>query len=313
MARRKPSIIYQTLQRLDELKRFGESKHLAKQQERERCRETGERYNPAKVEGIYSFKTYQVYKEHCLKFVSWARETHGVKNLERAREYVKEYLEKHIREGRSAWTVRVEASALAKLYGCQSTDFGVKLPERRREDIHRSREEREHDRKFSEERNRDLVEFCKATGLRRKELLRLQARDIIERDGVVFIHVHQGKGGRERVVQVVEEYRYHVLALKQRAESEGREKVFERIPVRADIHAYRREYAMERYREIERDPEQYERARERWKEYKQERRYEGPDIYRRRDGREFDRAILLEVSRDMGHNRVDVIARHYLD
>jgi integrase len=313
MARRKPSIIYQTLQRLDELKRFGESKHLAKQEERERCIEKGERYNPARVEGIFSHKTYQVYKEHCLKFVSWARETHGVKNLERAREYVKEYLEKHIGEGRSAWTVRVEASALAKLYGCQSTDFGVKLPERRREDIHRSREEREHDRKFSEERNRDLVEFCKATGLRRKELLRLQARDIIERDGVVFIHVHQGKGGRERVVQVVEEYRDHVLALKQRAESEGREKVFERIPVRADIHSYRREYAANRYKEIERDPEQYKKARERWEEYKRERGCEGPDTYRRRDGREFDRAILLEVSRDMGHNRVDVIARHYLD
>lgn len=313
MARRKPSIIYQTLQRLDELKRFGESKHLAKQQERERCRETGERYNPAKVEGIYSFKTYQVYKEHCLKFVSWARETHGAKTLEKAREYVKEYLEKHIEEGRSAWTIRLEASALAKLYGCSSVDFGVKLPERRREDIHRSRLEREHDRKFSEEKNRDLIEFCRGTGLRRKELAALQPRDIIERGGVLYIHVRRGKGGRERVARVTEEYREHVLKLKERAEEEGRERIFERIPVRADIHSYRREYAASRYKEIERDPEQYERARERWEIWKRERGYEGPDTYRRRDGREFDRAILLEVSRDMGHNRVDVIARHYLD
>ncbi|MDF9407837.1 hypothetical protein L7E55_05600 [Pelotomaculum isophthalicicum JI] len=28
------------------------------------------------------------------------------------------------------------------------------------------------------------------------------------------------------------------------------EKIFERIPVRADIHSYRRKYAKERYREL---------------------------------------------------------------
>jgi integrase len=268
---------------LDELKRFGQSKHQAKLEERERCKERGEKYNPARVEGIYSYKTYQVYKEHCLRFATWAREAHGVKTLEKAREYVKEYLERHVGEGRSAWTVRVE------------------------------RGEREHDRKFSEERNRDLIEFCRGTGLRRKELAALQPRDIIERGGVLYIHVRRGKGGRERVARVVEEYREHVLKLKERAEEEGRERIFERIPVRADIHAYRREYAANRYKEIERDTEQYERARERWEIWKRERGYEGPDTYRRRDGREFDRAILLEVSRDMGHNRVDVIARHYLD
>jgi len=313
MARRKPSIIYQVLARLDELKRFGESKHLAKLQERERCRETGERYNPARVDGIYSYATYTAYKKHCLDFANWAREKKGAKTLEQAREYVRTYLERHIQEGRSAWTVRLKASALAKLYNCSSSDFGIELPKRKREDIHRSRGEKVRDRDFSEEKNRDIVDFCRGTGLRRKELARLEARDIIERDGVVYVHVRQGKGGRERVARVAEEYKEHVLQIRERAEKEGHERVFERIPSHMDVHGYRREYAANRYREIERDPEQYERARERWEEYKRERGYEGPDTYRRRDGREFDRAILLEVSRDMGHNRVDVIARHYLD
>ena len=312
MARRKPSIIYQVLSRLDGLKRFGESKHLAKQLERERCRETGEKYNPARVDGIYSYSPFHTYKKHCLSFANWAREK-GAKTLEQAREHVREYLQEHIREGRSAWTIRLEASALAKLYGCNSTDFGVELPKRQRENIHRSRGEKTRDKDFSEERNKDIVDFCRGTGLRRKELSRLQTRDTIERGDVVYVHVRQGKGGRERVVRVVEEYREHVLQMRERAEKEGRERVFERIPSHMDVHGYRREYAANRYREIERDPEQYERARERWQEYKQEREYEGPDTYRRRDGREFDRAILLEVSRDMGHNRVDVIARHYLD
>jgi len=114
-------------------------------------------------------------------------------------------------------------------------------------------------------------------------------------------------------LRVVEEYKEHVLKVRDRALERGQERLFERIPVRADIHSYRRDYAEERYREIERDPIQYERALERWEAWKHERGYDGPDEYRRRDGRVFDRAILLKVSRDMGHNRVDVIARHYLD
>ena len=157
MARKRPSIIKQTLMRLDELKRFGQSKHLAKQEERERSIERGEKYNPARVDGIYSYKTYAVYKEHSLKFVTWAREKHGSRTLEQAREHVREYLQEHIRDGRSAWTVRVEAAALAKLYGCSSNSFGVELPSRRREDIHRSREEREQNRVVEE--NRDLLNF----------------------------------------------------------------------------------------------------------------------------------------------------------
>lgn len=313
MARKRPSIIKQTLMRLDELKRFGQSKHLAKQEERERSIERGEKYNPARVDGIYSYKTYAVYKEHSLKFVTWAREKHGSRTLEQAREHVREYLQEHIRDGRSAWTVRVEAAALAKLYGCSSNSFGVELPSRRREDIHRSREEREHDRKFSEEKNRDLIEFCRGTGLRRKELSIVRPQDVVQKGEEVYIRVIRGKGGKERVLRVVEEYKEHVLKVRDRALERGQERLFERIPVRADIHSYRRDYAEERYREIERDPIQYERALERWEAWKHERGYDGPDEYRRRDGRVFDRAILLKVSRDMGHNRVDVIARHYLD
>jgi hypothetical protein len=162
---RKGSIIYQVLTRLRELQRFGQSKHAAKQAEKERCKREGIPWNPARVEGIYSFGTYQDYKERCLRFANWVRTEKGVKDLEQARAYVKEYLEKEIAEGKSAWTLRLDSAALAKLFGCPSTEFGVKLPTRSRENIHRSRLEREHDKHFSERRNRDVVEFCRATGL----------------------------------------------------------------------------------------------------------------------------------------------------
>jgi hypothetical protein len=36
-------------------------------------------------------------------------------------------------------------------------------------------------------------------------------------------------------------------------------------------------------------------------------------IYNRRDGRVFEKFLLAIVSKNLGHNRVDVVARHYLD
>jgi len=301
---RRESIIHQVLSRIDELKRFGQSKHEAKQAEKERCRAAGEKWNPARVPGIFSHKTCDVYKEHCLNFARWARETYGCRTLEQAREHVGEWLMRpRERDGgpRSAWTVRVEAAALAKLYRCRSTDFGVELPRRSREDIHRSRVAREHDRHFSEAKNRDAVDFCRATGLRRKELIEARWRDVYRgEDGRLYVHVERGKGGRSREVPVLERYRERVWELRERARAEGRDRLFERVPNRADIHGYRREYASERYRELERERRREEPERER-------------EVYRRRDGREFDREILRQVSRDLGHNREDVIARHYLD
>jgi integrase len=310
--RGRESIVHETVRLMKEMTRFGESKHEAKQAERERCLATGEKYIPGKVPGIYSYSTYHAYMEHSLAFAEWARSKHGAKSLAEAREHVPEYLRHDIEAGKSAWTVRLEAAALAKLYGCSSTDFGVELPKRHREDISRSREERPHDRKFSEERNIDLADFCRGTGLRRREVADVSAGDIRTYEGVVWVHVENGKGGREREVRVVGEYAPRVLELKK--EAEGLERMFDHIPGRADIHAWRREYASARYAEIENDPEQMEAARKAWERWKDDHAYTGPDTYTRRgeDGKVFDRAVLLGISRDMGHNRVDVVARYYL-
>lgn len=306
---KKGSIVYQVLTRIDELKRFGQSKHAAKMAEKARCERTGEKWNPARVEGIYSHVTCDSYKAEGIKFAHWARDEKGCRTLEQARQYVPEYLQRSIDEGKSAWTVRLRAAALAKIYGCKTTDFGVELPTRHRENIHRSRQEREHDRHFSARNNRDLINFCKGTGLRRKEISTLTWRDIYRgEDGRTYVHVDRGKGGRSREVPVLRAYEQHIWNMRERAASEGRERVIEKIPQRADVHSWRREYAMERYKEIER-----ERDQEELRERERERDQEEMRWYRRRDGRTFDREILREVSQNLGHNREDVIARHYLD
>lgn len=295
--RRRPSIVKETLDTLQAQIRFGESKHLVKKMEKERAEKEGRPWNPAKVTGIFSIKTYQVYKEHCLDFVNWARDKYGVRTLHDARPFVKEYLSECQSKGHSAYTLRTKGAALAKLYGCSSLDFGFKYPNRRRAEITRSRGAAKRDANFSEKNNADLVLFCRATGLRRKELSQVKPEDIYRAaNGRVFVHVKEGKGGRPREVPVLWKYNDEVWVLREKAISEGREKMFPKVSSNADIHSYRREYAQALYLETyEKLPLEMER-----------------EYYRTRDGLHFERHCLVAVTKALGHNRKDVAVRNYL-
>jgi site-specific recombinase XerD len=250
---------------------------------RERCLTAGQVWNPARVDGIYSIGTMATYRKECIAFAEWAKERHGCRWLDECREHVSEYLRERVGRGDSPWTLQMVRSALRKLYRDPELAKDVELPIRHKNRVARSRGEKPMDREFSEERNRDLVDFCRATGLRRHELAALRVGDVYERDGKTYVHVEQGKGGRSREVPVLEKYRERVQGIVY-----GRgdhERVFDRIPVRADVHGYRRDYARERYRELT------------GREYDRNNR---------------DRAAIREISQNLGHNREDVVTRSYL-
>lgn len=182
-----PSLKKQVIDRLMAMASYGQSKYADKQ------RNGGK---PARGK-VYSYQTMRNYQYAAVGFTRWAK-GQGCRTLEDARPLTGQYLQKRMDEGKSAWTIRLDAAALAKVYQVKMSELGVKLSSRRRENItqHRTKAWRGH---FSEERNRDLVELCRATGLRRCELAKLRPEDVqCGPDGVVRIHVPRGKGGRER-------------------------------------------------------------------------------------------------------------------
>ena len=199
-------------------------------------------------EGIYSYETYHAYTKHCLAFAKYCKEQHHCKTLAECRGYVDEYLASRSRL--SSYTIKLDAAALGKLYGC-STDEFVSTQPRLRANISRSRREAVRDKHFSETNNASLVTFCKSTGLRRHELAALRGEDWKEEDGSLYIHIRSGKGGKERYAKVIGNTDV-VLEMMQAA---GNGKVFPHIPVAADIHGYRREYATAYYKAIARPME----------------------------------------------------------
>lgn len=279
---KKGSLLHQVKTALDEKLAIGESKFEDKK-------------IGATADKIYSWNTYKTYLKHNIYFIQWAKENHQIKSLDEGKKYVNEWLEMREKEGLSAYTVKLETSALMKLYSI-SSDKIYKSNARYRANIQRSRGEKVRDKHFSEEKHKDLVRFCRATGLRRAELQQLRGTDLIEINGEPFICVSRGaKGGRHRNIPLAFEKDF-IQALMR---SKGEEKVFEKVPNGADIHSYRAEFATRLYKKLARDIDSLPKSEK---------------YHCRKDlkGVCYDKKAMLEVSKALGHNRISVIAGHYI-
>lgn len=284
--RNKVPLVDQVKQALDSKLAIGRSKHQDKLSEEEK-REITSNY-------IYSWSTYRGYLKHGCYFVLWCKEKYRCKSLEQCRSHVDEWLES--RKALSASTQKLEASSLAKIYGCSTTEF-IKTDARLRANIKRSRGKKKRDAHFSEAKNRELVEFCKSSGLRRAELSALLGNCLKEEDGIYYIIVRSGsKGGKHREVQVIGNIDLVVRIMNEA----GNEKVWNKIHNAADIHSYRGDYATAIYLANARPLEQIPKCD----------RY-----YCRKDkkGVWYDKEAMKITSKALGHNRISIIAEHYLN
>lgn len=242
---------------------------------------------------IYSWNTYRTYLKHCCYFVKWAKNEYGCKNLDNAREYIKEYLEMRINGNLSAYTQKLEAAALAKLYSCSSKDFDVITDVRCRSNITRSRGQKLRDKHFSEEKNSDFVNFCKSTGLRRSELKLLRKEHLhLDENGNYYLDV-VGKGGRRRKAIILDNKAVDFI------ENSINDKIFPKVPNGADIHSYRADYCTAVYNKFARFKDNIPKS---------DRYYCRGDL----KGICYDKKAMKIASQALGHNRISVIASHYI-
>ncbi len=287
------SIIREAIERLDTLMAIGQSRFQAKQAQRAASPDAGWTVSTGK---IHSHTTRKVYQQHILAFINWARTNHGITRLawldQRADDLVTQYLTEHVVADRSAYTLQTERAALRLFFGNWSLAAAVSLPTRTRTTITRSRGPAGHDRHFQPSHWQAHIRFAQACGLRRAELRDLRVRDVYAAsDGTLFVHVKHGKGGRPREVPVLKGHEQEVLTVVQ-----GRaphEKVFDHIPGHMDVHSYRRDSAQRRYLQHALDQAL-------------------PPVEGRLRRDDYDPAAAQQVSWALGHNRLDVVLRHYL-
>ena len=329
----------QAYERLTSMQAFGESKKDAVSEGTEKNK-------------IYSYNTYSTYWKHIKYFIRWVQDTYPeCTTLKAAKRHVTEWLQSRVEQvdskGQhlSAWTIQTEAAAVNKLFGIDKADPDrFQPPQRRREDIKRSRISTVRDKHFSVTNNDELIKFCRGTGCRRNVLERLEGRDLWTRNQMekeiaflynkknlsekemkhlatlrdalkifpkedYFIHHRKDKNGRYRFAPIIGPERDKII---ERMKATGsREKVWLHVNSNADIHAYRADYATALYkmhaRKIEDIPfDKYHPGIGR--------KIQGDVYVCRKDeaGKKLDRNALRICSKALGHNRVSVVANNYL-
>lgn len=266
--------------------------------------------NNAIRDKIYGINTYKAYAKCTNRFFDWCKANYPRKQREtlaQVREYVPIWLEMRVNTVSSS-TVKTEAAALGKLYQCDYREFGVKLPERKSIDAKRSRNVVARDKGFSLENNKDLIEFCRCTGLRRFELESLCSDQLELRPDGSYGLVIKGKGGRIRHSPIIGSPDAVSRVVERIKSSDGF--VWGAVNSHMDVHSYRAEYATAIYLMYERPFAEIPYDGQ----YKDGRRYKKQVYYCRsdRNGMMFDKVAMKHASEALGHSRLNVVAEHYL-
>lgn len=260
----------------------------------------GQKRHIAKIKGvaqdkIFSYSTYHNYLDNANRFVNYCKENYNCKTLNECEKYVNDYIQFKRKSGATAYTQKAYLSALGKLYN-KSYFEEIETDARSRTKIVRGRIDTESQRHFSEKNNHELVNFCKNTGLRRKELETLKGGALLRVNGKYCIKVLNGKGGKKRIVPILNQDK---ATIEKMLSTSNEDLVFKHIHSKAPIHEYRGDYAREYYNSIARDTTTLS-SKEKY--------------FCRRDmqGQVYDKKALGIVSKALGHNRENVVVSHYL-
>lgn len=313
---------------------FGESKLIAKKSDDMKGK-------------IFSKSTYSNYRTHCHYFLDYVKNNHPEETkLDGARKYIKEYIDYRISKGLSAWTIKLDACAINKLYGIsEEDDEFVKTPPRKRENIKRSRYPAKRDKNFNEAKHPEFVNFCRGTGLRSEGIKSIKGdclytkeqlnrkikifeigeigrphapeqkleykilKDTELFDEKNYIKVKE-KGGKVRYAPILDSRAKQIVARIKATPPD--KKVWANVNKNADIHSYRADYATEMYKKYARNIEDI--SKDIPVEINGKTRKNGIYTCRREDesGKKLDVVAQLKVSKALGHNRLDVVAENYL-
>ena len=249
---------------------------------------------------IFSFRTYRKYRDICSTFLKWCIEKDpNIKHYSLCRRYVGPFLRDCRNRGLSIKTTSNYRVALVKLYSFTPEDFNIKKLYGRTVNVDEFRKYRY----FSEDNKywfkyKKLTTFLTCTGLRKNEIRNLKGNMLVFKGGDYYIHVTVGsKGGRERFARIIgtkEEKEKVIKMMKDACE----QKVFKAIPDKYSYHILRSIYAC---RFIDLVAANTENILEKYKYH-----FKGEA-----KGYCVDRRGMKEVSKSLGHNRIEVIRNYF--
>lgn len=266
---------------------------------------------------IHSRVTFKSYRRICICYAIWVGENFpDIRTITYAFKAgcARDYIQMCIDVGMSPYTIAQYRSALAKLYGVPGELIHDNIPQRLSDNITKNRTYSYEDFLYALEinENNDIIWIAYITGCRLCELKTLTKQCFRHRpDGSIWLHLdgkkNNTKGGRTRDVYILPKHYQRLLGILKKYKKRGR--LFpEKMPKGVAWHCLRQMYAGNYYNAIAR---KYIPKGERMKNPDKGKYNIVPAIYRKLDGRMFDRKAMSIVSKSLGHNRVNVISVNY--
>lgn len=217
--------------------------------------------------------TKKTYKTSIKRFCTWTKEQNYTREevLDNPQPYLQQYADNLKARGLSAATIHTYIAAPCK--GLNVPMQHISKPDRAVGAITRSRGGKNpRGRKDSEKPEyARLVAFQEAVGLRRAELAHLQGKDLQKRDGVLYVHVQSGKGGKEQLQRILPRDAGIVAETFKGIAQNERVFTSEEMHNRIDLHGMRAAHARECYdyylTRIKQEPDYRSQLQEDLKDY----------------------------------------------
>lgn len=247
-------------------------------------------YNPAKTYTIRSINTAKAYRKCGEYFANWLKEVKDINKINLVTpEVAGEYLQ-YRDEYCSAWTVKQDMAAINKIFKFNLKSKELNLKDRKITEIKRSRKGPDQNRPGLLMKFMDQIMFIRACGCRRNSVTRVTYGDIVFKDGIAIGVNLIEKGGKERIAPVLEQYQTEFTNFINRYALHPNETIFKSFDNHVAAHFYRAQYAKCLYKEL------YNKiGDEKNEKYK-----------------EYDKEVLKQVSKALGHNRVNVVVDNYM-
>lgn len=204
---------------------------------------------------IYSIKTAEGYRQVADEFAKWAQKQ-GVNKFHKLdQDLVGRYLQERRDSGKSAYTVKHDMAALNKVCGYQITAADYGLPDRKLEDITRSRCKTKPPYTEAQLRhNGPQILIAESFGIRRQSMLVISKDSFYIKGNSLFLAVTE-KGGRYRYIECLDARKSEVLSFlgpgvqerlyhpkKQDLQQQG-DPLFQKYDKNIDNHSLRAQYA----------------------------------------------------------------------
>lgn len=311
------SLNRQINERMKSMNCIGQSRHIAKEEAKN---ELG--YENNRTIGIHSYATFDAYKSTCKQFVLWSKEENkGIRNIEDVKEeHIKEFIKYREEEGYSAHTYSKDLAGLNKVFNTHLTKEDCNVANRSYYDISNNREFKEHHNHINYNNYKSEIDVVRATGMRRSNVEKVTPNTFNYREDGTPYQIRlcderkyggadwSEKGGRDRIVDIPEQYQERIKEVIEEHRANGyddNKQLFEHIPSRLGTHRFRQEFAKVTYNKY---LEEHGAGTMKLQDT-------GFNQFANNENTEFrgyDVGALKYTTKQLGHNRLDVVVYNYL-